>query len=217
MSSNPQTRYSPPTPTEGLPGAGSHRHCSGPPVAHPLSGPATAQWYCLRTQSKREHIAAHWLTAYLELETFLPRIRFQRVEPRGSVWFTEALFPNYLFARFQVEVASQPVERVPGIIEIVKFGAHCPSIPESLIEQLREAVGPEQVRVVDRAIVPGEWVQIEHGPFMGLQAVVTQVLPAKERVRVLLELLGRQTSVELSTKAINSSREIRQVLWPEKR
>ena len=31
----------------------------------------------------------------------------------------------------------------------------------------------------------------------GLQAVVTQVMPARNRVTVLLEFLGRQTAVEL--------------------
>ena len=35
------------------------------------------------------------------------------------------------------------------------------------------------------------------GAFRGLKAVVTRVMPARERVQVLLEFLGRQTSVEV--------------------
>jgi hypothetical protein len=35
-----------------------------------------------------------------------------------------------------------------------------------------------------------------------LEAVVTQVLPGRDRVRVLLEFLGRQTVVELSSETV---------------
>jgi transcription antitermination factor NusG len=36
------------------------------------------------------------------------------------------------------------------------------------------------------------------GPFKGLRAVVTRVMPAKERVAVLLDLLGTQREVEVT-------------------
>jgi transcription antitermination factor NusG len=36
----------------------------------------------------------------------------------------------------------------------------------------------------------------------GLSAVITQVMPAKERVKVLLEFLGQQTVVEVGTSAV---------------
>jgi transcription antitermination factor NusG len=36
------------------------------------------------------------------------------------------------------------------------------------------------------------------GPFKGLRAIVTRVMPAKERVAVLLDLLGTQREVEVT-------------------
>jgi transcriptional antiterminator RfaH len=109
----------------------------------------------------------------LELETYLPRIRFQRVEPRGSIWTTEALFPNYLFARFDLGASGQQVERVPGVIEIVRFGPHCPAIPERVIQDLRRQLGADQIHVLHEQFVPGDSVDIRSGPFEGLKAVVT--------------------------------------------
>jgi transcription antitermination factor NusG len=38
--------------------------------------------------------------------------------------------------------------------------------------------------------------------FHGLLAVVTRIMPARERVAVLLEFLGRQTTVELAGGAV---------------
>ena len=43
---------------------------------------------------------------------------------------------------------------------------------------------------------PGEEVQLIEGPFSGIRALVTQVLPAQERVKVLLEILSMEREVE---------------------
>jgi len=52
---------------------------------------------------------------------------------------------------------------------------------------------------VDSSIKVGQPVQITKGPFQGLEVVVTRLLPAKERIRVLLEFLGRSLETEIST------------------
>jgi transcription antitermination factor NusG len=46
--------------------------------------------------------------------------------------------------------------------------------------------------------VPGDEVTVLDGPFKGLRAVVTRIMPAKERVAVLLDLLGTQREVEVT-------------------
>jgi transcription antitermination factor NusG len=40
------------------------------------------------------------------------------------------------------------------------------------------------------------------GIFHGLTAVITQVMPGRERVMVLMDFLGRQTTVEVATNGI---------------
>jgi transcriptional antiterminator RfaH len=164
--------------------------------------PANAAWFCVRTHSKREHVAARWLQRYLHIDAYVPRIRFRRSQPRGPVWFIEALFPNYLFARFDPDKSLQHIDYAPGIRGVVRFGAHCPAIPEDVIESLRATVGADQVHVIDQQLQPGETVQLAGGLFHGLEAVVARVIPAQERVAVLLEFLGRQTMVELSALAV---------------
>ena len=48
-----------------------------------------------------------------------------------------------------------------------------------------------------RHFVPGDEVEIAEGAMRGLRAIVTRVLPGRERIAVLMEFLGRQTMVEL--------------------
>ena len=157
-----------------------------------------AQWFCLKAQTKREHIAADHLRQLAGLEVFLPRVRFQRKTVRGLAWFTEALFPGYVFARFDFQQQFRQVNHAAGIRGIVHFGDRWPTIPDEVIAELQLAIGTENICTITDQLAAGEEVEVAAGAFRGLKAVVTRVMPARERVLVLLEFLGRQTSVEIA-------------------
>lgn len=154
-------------------------------------------WFCLRTQPKHEHIAAGHLRALPGLEVFLPRIRFRRQTRRGAAWFTEALFPNYLFARFDWETSLRRVHAAPGVSGVIHFGDRWPTVPEEVMAELKLLFGEDQLHEIPETPEVGEAVQVAGGALHGLQAIVTRVFPGRQRVAVLLEFLGRQTAVEL--------------------
>ncbi len=172
-------------------------------------------WFCVRAQPKHEHIAAAHLRNEPEVEVYLPRIRFRRSTRRGPVWFTEALFPGYLFARFDLAGGLRRFHYAPGVRGIVHFGEKWPTIPDATIEELRATAGDEEVRVVVEQFRPGETVLIAEGAFRGLSAVVNRVMPAKDRVAVLLEFLGRQTMVELAASVLKADGDIRGRIGPQ--
>jgi transcriptional antiterminator RfaH len=164
--------------------------------------PSAPAWFCLRTQPKHEHIAAAHLKQESGVEVYLPRIRFKRSTRRGPVWFTEALFPSYLFARFDLTEGLRRLRLVRGVNGIVHFGNHWPVLPDAVIADLRASVGGDEVHEIREELQPGESVEISGGVFHGLQAVVARVMPARQRVAVLLEFLGRQTMAEFPTEAL---------------
>ena len=155
-------------------------------------------WFCLRTQPKHEHIAAMTLRRQVQVHCFSPRVRFKKATRRGAVWFVEAMFPGYLFAEFVYSLLHRRVEHASGIQGIVHFGDNLATIEPEIISSLREKAGAEEIVTVDPDIKPGQSVRIAAGPFQGLEAVVTNVMPAKERVRVLLEFLGRTVETEVA-------------------
>ena len=161
-----------------------------------------AGWFCVRSKVKQEHLAAAHLREEAGIEVYLPRIRFKRATRRGLVWFTEALFPSYLFARFDLAASLRAVCHARGVGGVVHFGDRWPVVPETVVEELRATVGPDQVYMLEESLCPGESVEIAGGVFHGLRAVVTRVMPSRERVAVLLEFLGQQTTVELAREAV---------------
>ena len=157
----------------------------------------TALWFCLRTQPKHEHLAATALRRQLEITCFSPRLRFRRATRRGAVWFVEAMFPGYLFAEFVYSRQHRQVEYSPGIQGAVRFGDQVAALDSSTIANLRQAADEKEVVTFNPEIQVGQAVRIAEGPFQGLEALVTQLLPAKERIRVLLDFLGRSLETEV--------------------
>jgi transcriptional antiterminator RfaH len=158
---------------------------------------------------KREHIAARHVSQVEGVEAFLPRVRFRRARRRGPVWVTEALFPNYFFARFKWQTQIRIVRHAPGVRDVVHFGNRWPTIPDDVMEELRSRLGDNSVHVISSSLSPGDKVQISGGAFHGLAGIVARVMPARERVAVLLEFLGRQTAVEITVDSVIKQAEAR--------
>jgi transcriptional antiterminator RfaH len=167
--------------------------------------PTDQSWYCIYAQPKHEHIAAAGLRRIQGVDVFLPRLRFRRATRRGPVWVTEALFPNYLFARFDADTLLRRVRSTFGVRRLVQFGGRLAVAPDSAISELRQRTGQEEICTVDDSPAVGDAVKICTGVFYGLTAVVTQVLPARARVKVLLDFLGRATEMELAQTAVVSA------------
>jgi hypothetical protein len=99
------------------------------------SWPHSEAWFCLRTHPKHEHIAAAQLRQEANIEVFLPRIRFKRATRCGPVWVTEALFQNYIFAKFNLLFSLRRIQAARGVSGVVHFGVRWPTIPETAIQE----------------------------------------------------------------------------------
>lgn len=159
--------------------------------------PIGSAWFCLRSQPKHEHIAAAHLRRFPEINVFLPRVRFKRSTRRGAAWATEALFPGYFFARFDWRTSLRQARHATGVRGVVHFGDRWPTIPDNVIAELRGLIGENEIHTLSAELAPGDAVQIAEGTMRGLRAVVTRVMPGRERVAVLMEFLGRQTMIEV--------------------
>ena len=102
-------------------------------------GAGGEKWYCVQTRPKSEHIACAGLARFDGVEAYCPRIRYQKVTRRGKVWFREALFPNYLFAKFDLDLNLRAVRASQAVVRVVGFGDLLGEVPEAVIASIREA------------------------------------------------------------------------------
>ena len=80
------------------------------------------KWFCLRIAPKQEHIAITHLRKIFQIEVFCPRLRYQKATRTGRRWYVEALFPSYIFARFDYLTHHRGVQYCSGVSTIVHFG-----------------------------------------------------------------------------------------------
>jgi len=161
-----------------------------------------AVWFCLRAEPKREHLAATGLRRRFGIECLSPRLRFRKLTQRGPIWFVEAMFPGYLFVKFVYSTQHRAAESSHGVRGIVRFGDRLATLPANTVIALQSKAGAEEVVTIDSSLKIGQPVQLIEGPFQGLEVVVTQLLPAKERIRVLLEFLGRSLEMEVPAQKV---------------
>lgn len=155
------------------------------------------RWYVVRSQTKRERLAAATLRDTLGIPVVAPLVKYRKVTRRGKVWWSEAMFPGYLFAKFVPEELGRAVKYAQGVLTIVKFGDSMPAVPESFMKALEEQLGNEEAVEIRHEVQVGEIYEVASGPLCDSIGEVLEILPGRERVRLLIEMLGQKQSVEM--------------------
>lgn len=151
-------------------------------------------WYVLQTKRHRERIAQRYLEE-IGVSSYLPRILQWPRPAVGSA--VVPMFPGYVFVHATLREDFTRIIWTPGVKAFVSFGGAPAEVDQGIIEFLCSRQGPDGLVRCASPIHEGSEIRIVAGPFRGLTAVVEQRLPARERVRVLLDLLQRPTRVEL--------------------
>lgn len=175
--------------------------------------PAASGWFCVRSRPKSEHIAARNLQQFAHLdEVFCPRIRYEKPTRRGKVWFVEALFPGYFFAKFDLVDDLRAVNAAPAVTGVLHFADFYPQVHDTYIRALREEFPEAEnaIRVIRPEIAPGDEIIVTEGAMKGLKTIVTRLVGGGDRVAVLLEWLGQEREAEVSLRSVMRPGDIRQ-------
>ena len=150
-------------------------------------------WYVVETKRHRETLAAAALRDK-GIASYSPRVIQWPPPAVGSP--IQPMFPGYLLVRAALPEDFYRVTWTTGIRKWVTFGAEPPSLDPAVVEFLRGCEGADGIIHCGEPEESAE-VRIIRGPFRGLTAIISRRFPARERVRVLLDLLRRDTPVEL--------------------
>ena len=124
------------------------------------------QWYALQTQSRHEKQVRDRLQA-IGIEPLLPVGRQRRQWSDRKVWTTLPLFTGYCFANFAL-VRSLVVLQTPGVVRIVGTVRPEP-IPAEEIAVFQRVSSMNPVMEPCDYLTEGAWVEVIHGPLVGLR------------------------------------------------
>ncbi len=153
-----------------------------------------SSWYVAKTKNQKER----WLEFVLsrmDVEVFFPRIVSRK---RGKETL-EPLFPTYIFCRLERDRPDWPAIRwAEGLNYFLGVDGTPTSVPDELVEYLKGRVDDwnGSGSAVHR-FSEGDTVTVAYGPLAGLAGVFQGYVKAGERCRILLQVVGRLSSVEL--------------------
>jgi transcriptional antiterminator RfaH len=156
-------------------------------------------WACARLEPHRERLALHCL-GLAGYATYLPRIRERRLSHGRRIEVRPPLFPGYAF--FVVEAQWHSARWSVGVLGLIMNGLQPAKVSDRVIDEIR---GRERNGLIELAPPPslrrGARVRILAGPFRDHLAIFADMKP-RERVEILLQLLGGEQRVTLAKKDI---------------
>ena len=156
-------------------------------------------WYCVKTKVRSERFAETQLAKVLGVECFLPMAALERKMRSGKQLVFEPMFPGYMFVKVELASELRKVKYAQGIVGFVQLGDRVPEISEGEIENLRALCDSlKRADVSVAALQAGDEVELVGNLFHGTQGRVVELLPAKNRVKVLIEFLNQAVEVAVS-------------------
>ena len=164
-------------------------------------------WYVLHTYSGYEDSVAKNLKQRIEsldmsekiFDVIVPKEKKIKIKNGKRKVIDEKVYPGYVLVEMIVTDDSWYVVRnTPNVTGFIGSGTTPVPISKEEIDNLKKRMEVEKPK--HKILVkPGDLVKIIDGPFKGFDGKVSDVDEEKEKIRVLVNMFGRDTPVELDS------------------
>ena len=168
-------------------------------------------WFVVHTQSGyekkvKQNLQARTTSMHLEdriLEVEIPMedVDEFRSGKKGTV--SKKVFPGYLLVRCHLDDEAWSVIRdTPGIVNFVGAGGKPSKLGRSEVETFLPVADESEAVVPKRSKARfgfgvGETVRVKEGPFADFSGAIVEINEDQLKVKVLVNIFGRETPVEL--------------------
>jgi len=157
----------------------------------------TFHWFVIHTKPRDEHrVKPHLLNQ--EIEAFLPLFETHQYLNGKMVRRIKPLFPNYLFAKLDLERHYYKVKWTRGVSKILGTWDGPVPISEKVIQTIKMQMGEDNLVKLKEEWKEGDLVQITSGPFKELRGVFQKKVSDNGRIKILLNLIGVDVPVQIS-------------------
>ena len=163
-------------------------------------------WYVAQTHPNSEGKAAIQLQRQ-GFETYLPRYIKTARHARRTRLLQAPLFPRYIFVRLDPQTQRwRAVNSTTGITQLVGHGDRPSPVVAGIIESLKQREGANgffDFAAPAMSFKPGDAVCVVRGVFEACQGFF-EARTDRDRVAILLDLLGRKVRVVLVARAVEA-------------
>ena len=153
------------------------------------------KWYVVQSKP-REEVRAEYFLKEKGFQVYLPLMEVAITRGFRDVMKEKPLFPGYLFCHFDAENSLAYVRWTKGVVKILPESIAPTPVDDGLITALR-SLGQKDGIIRKKALEKHDQIRITRGPMKGILGIFDYWTSDEGRVRVLLNFLNYQASVEL--------------------
>ena len=156
------------------------------------------EWFVLQFKSNSHRIAEKNLNRQ-GFETFLPLHDTTSRKLSRFINTSKPLFPGYMFIRFdKAESEWHKINSTYGVSRLITFNSIIKSIPTIFVDHLIKRYDLSGKLLPIQKLKKGDQVEVLKGPFANFIATVEKH-EADQRIRILMDLMGRKTKIQTSS------------------
>lgn len=169
--------------------------------------PVNAKWYALHTYSGYEDKVAENIqqrAATLDktdriFEVIVPKEKQIEIKNGKRRVVEKRIFQGYVLVHMVLDDDSWYVVRnTPNVTGFVGSGQEPSEVSEEEMRSIRKRMGVEDPKFHIKLAL-GEIVNITDGPFKGFDGSINEIDSQKGKIKVLVNIFGRETPVELDS------------------
>ncbi len=177
-------------------------------ATEPQKAPSTDQnWYVIHTYSGYEDRVSENLRQRIEtmgmadkiFDVIVPKENQIEIKNGRRRIVEKRIFPGYVLVQMDVDEDSWYVVRnTPNVTGFVGSGTTPIPMDADEVRHIQKRMGVEEPKFkIDFSV--GESVNITDGPFKGFDGQVNEIDENKGKIKVLVNMFGRETPVELDS------------------
>jgi transcription termination/antitermination factor nusG len=162
-------------------------------------------WYAIHTYSGYEEQVASQIEQRIKgvdmankiYNVLVPKEKMIVIKNGKRKVVEQKIFQGYVLVEMRLSDDTWFIIRnTPGVTGFVGTGTHPTPVSEKEIKEIRRRMGVNEPKH-DIDLQIDEIVNIVDGPFKGFEGSVSEIDPVKGKIKVLVSMFGRDTSVEL--------------------
>ena len=166
---------------------------------------SSRQWYAIHTYSGYEEKVADSIRQRINavdmadkiFDVMVPKEKQIEIKNGKRKVVEKRIFQGYALVEMKLTDETWYIVRnTPGVTGFVGTGTEPTPVSDSEITKIKRRMGVEDPKHnIDFAI--GEVISITDGPFKGFDGSISEIDTQKGKVKVMVSMFGRDTSVEL--------------------
>jgi transcriptional antiterminator NusG len=175
------------------------------PVEEEAKAEVDKKWYVIQTFTGQEDKVKQAIEQTIELKALKEKV-FQVLVPteeiieiKGGKRYEKVkkMFPGYVFLEMVLDEESwYLIRQTPGVARFIGTKVRPTPVSDREMARVLKQLGKEER--LEITFEKGEAVRVISGPFRGYTGTVDEVNPEKGKLKILINIFGRDTPVEVN-------------------